>query len=226
MLCTYFHVICNIVYSMLCRWFLSIDSNKVKGRRYNLPCTTDIIFLYNLVYPRDVVQPPVFVTAALERNKKKLALSSLSPGQVAARRSRQYKTLLCVLSTRWNVRPTLLIWIWILAFCLCNPLFSCSISWNWSSHWHWWFPCAVACLASRDIDGQVTAWKFRCPFSPYSVSPRVLDKALIEKPMFVQEGSFCTSNLSSGTSLQQDFVIWKVGWKHFMMNILAAVHFA
>ena len=100
MLCTYFHVICNIVYSMLCRWFLSIDSNKVKGRRYNLPCTTDIIFLYNLVYPRDVVQPPVFVTAALERNKKKLALSSLSPGQVAARRSRQYKTLLCVLSTR------------------------------------------------------------------------------------------------------------------------------
>ena len=45
-----------------------------------------------------------------------------------------------------------------------------------------------------------------------------LDKALIEKPMF--------ANLSSGTALQQDSVIRKVGRKHFMMNILAAVHFA
>ena len=37
-----------------------------------------------------------------------------------------------------------------------------------------------------------------------------LDKALVEKPMFVQVGSFCISNLSSGTALQQDFVIRKV----------------
>ena len=40
-----------------------------------------------------------------------------------------------------------------------------------------------------------------------------LDKVLIEKPMFVhrQVESFCTSNLSSGTALQQDFVICKEG---------------
>ena len=37
-----------------------------------------------------------------------------------------------------------------------------------------------------------------------------LDKALVEKQMFVQVGSFCTSNLSSGNALQQDFVIRKV----------------
>ena len=54
--------------------------------------------------------------------------------------------------------------------------------------------------------------------------PSSLDKALVEKPMFLQIGSFCPSNLSSGTALQQDFVICKVGWKHLMMNILAAVH--
>ena len=44
-----------------------------------------ITFDYSLV-SRDVVQPPVFVTAALK--KKNL----LSPGHVAVRRSRRYKT--------------------------------------------------------------------------------------------------------------------------------------
>ena len=44
--------------------------------------------------------------------------------------------------------------------------------------------------------------------------------------MIVQVESFCASNLSSGTALQQDFVIRKVGRKHFMMNIMAAVNFA
>ena len=63
---------------------------------------------------------------------------------------------------------------------------------------------------------------------PFLHIPSSLDKALIEKPMFVQVGSFCTSNLSSGTSLQQheDFAISTVGSKHLMTNILAAVHFA
>ena len=37
---------------------------------------------------------------------------------------------------------------------------------------------------------------------------RFLDKA---QPMLVQVGYFCTSNLPSGTALQQDFVIRKVG---------------
>ena len=51
-------------------------------------------------------------------------------------------------------------------------------------------------------------------------------KALSEKPTIVQVESFCNPNLSSGTALQQDFVIRRVGSKHLMMNILAAVHFA
>ena len=42
--------------------------------------------------------------------------------------------------------------------------------------------------------------------------------------MFLQVGSFFTSNLSSDNALQQDFVIRKVGSKHLMMNILSAVH--
>ena len=51
-------------------------------------------------------------------------------------------------------------------------------------------------------------------------------KALSEKPTIVQVESFCNPNLSSGTALQQDFVIRRVGSNHLMMNILAAVHFA
>ena len=69
-------------------------------------------------------------------------------------------------------RSTLLIRIWIFAFCLCTTLFFCPTVWNRTLLWHWWFLCAVACPASRDIDYQVTAWRFRCPFSPYSVTPR------------------------------------------------------
>ena len=44
--------------------------------------------------------------------------------------------------------------------------------------------------------------------------------------MLVQVGFFCTSNLSSDTALQQNFVVRKVGWKYLMMNIFASVHFA
>ena len=69
---------------------------------------------------------------------------------------------------------------------------------------------------------------FRSLFFIFCQNLSSLDKALIEKPMLVQVGSFLcgTSNLSSGTALQQDFVICKVGWKHSIMDILAAVHFA
>ena len=49
---------------------------------------------------------------------------------------------------------------------------------------HWWFPCAVACPASPDINDQGTAWKFSCPFSPYSVSPR--------------QGTCCKTNVCAG----------------------------
>ena len=47
--------------------------------------------------------------------------------------------------------------------------------------------------------------------------------------MLVQVGSFCTPNWAQScllAYLQQDFVICKVGSKHLMMNILAALHFA
>ena len=46
---------------------------------------------------------------------------------------------------------------------------------------------------------------------PFLHIPYSLDKALNN---VVQLGSFCTSNLSSGTALQQDFLIRKVGSKH------------
>ena len=71
-------------------------------------------------------------------------------------------------------RSTLLIWVWILAFCLCNPLFFCSIAWNWTSYRHCWLSWAAACpaLQNLNINCQVTAWKFRCPSSPYSVFDR------------------------------------------------------
>ena len=61
---------------------------------------------------------------------------------------------------------------------------------------------------------------------PFHHIPSSLDKALIEKSMVMQVWSFCISNWSSGTTLQQEFVICKVGPKHLMMNILVAVHFA
>ena len=117
---------------------------------------------------RDMVQPPVFVTAALKRKKTKLALSSLASQLVGPSLAPVYnpaKHKSFALPITRNVRPTPLIWIRILAFCLCNTLFSCSIVWNRSSHWYWWFSCTVACPASRDIDCRVTAWKFHCPFN-------------------------------------------------------------
>ena len=62
-------------------------------------------------------------------------------------------------------------------------------------------------LCSRDIDVQVTDENFVVPFLHILSS---LNKALIEKPIFVKVGLLCTSNLSSGTALQQDSVIRKV----------------
>ena len=58
--------------------------------------------------------------------------------------------------------------------------------------------------------------KILLSFSGYSVFPRHCTYWETN----VYAGSFCTSNLSSGTALQHDSVIHKVGWKHLMMNIL------
>ena len=77
---------------------------------------------------------------------------------------------------------------------------------------------------ARDVS--TARWQHKNFVVPFLHILSSLDKALIEKLVFVQVGSFCTSNLSSGTALQQDSVIRKMGWKHFMMNVLAAVRFA
>ena len=111
-------------------------------------------------------------------------------------------------------RSTLLIWIWILAFCQCTTLFFLPYSVEPN------LQVTLTLVVSRS---RRLHENFVVPFL-HVLSP--LYKALVEKPMFVQVGSICTSHLSSGTALQQDFVIRKVVWKHFMMNILAAVHFA
>ena len=64
-----------------------------------------------------------------------------------------------------------------------------------TSHWHWWLLCAAACPASRDIDNQVTAWKFRCPFSPNFVFPR--------------KGTYSETNFSAGwIVLHLESAIW------------------
>ena len=63
------------------------------------------------------------------------------------------------------------------------------------------------------------AWKFRCPFSPYSVTISVSPRQGTYWETNVCAGRIILHpNLSSDTALQQDSVICKVGWKHFMMN--------
>ena len=68
---------------------------------------------------RDVVQPQVFVTAALKREQKKLALTWSHGGQSL---QQVYTQNLCFVNYT-KCRSTLLIQIWILAFCLCTSLF-------------------------------------------------------------------------------------------------------
>ena len=136
------------------------------------------------------------------------------------------KHKLCASPITRNVGPRSWFEYVLLLSAYTAPFISCSIAWNWSTHWHWWLLCKAACTASRDIDCQVTGWKFYCPFYPYSV---FLTQG-IHWETNVSAGRLvlhqCTSNLSSGTALQQDFVISKVGSKHLMMNIFAAVHSA
>ena len=93
---------------------------------------------------------------------------------------------------------TLLIWILIIAFCLCNILFFLPYSMKQI------LPLTLvvalcsssaACPASRDINCQVIAWKIICPFSPYSVSPR--------------QGTCWETNVCAGRIvLHLKFVIW------------------
>ena len=90
--------------------------------------------------------------------------------------------------------------------------FSCSKAWKRSSHWQWF------------DTGGCSAQQFRWLHENRCIHIQsFLDKALIEKPMLVQVRSSCTSK-ASGTALQEDFVIRKVGSKDLMMNILVAIH--
>ena len=103
------------------------------------------------------------------------------------------------------------------------PLFSCSTAWNRSFHWHWW---SSAQQLARRREISTARWLHENFFVPFLHIQSSLEKALVEKPMFAQVGSFCSWNLLSGTALQQDFVNLKVGSKHLMMNILAVARFA
>ena len=79
------------------------------------------------------------------------------------------------------------------------------------------FPAQLLAQHRKILTARWLLGNFVVPFL-HILSP--IDKAFNEKPMFVQVGLFCTSNLSSGTALQKDFVFCKVRWKHFMINIL------
>ena len=63
---------------------------------------------------------------------------------------------------------------------------------------------------ARHSEISTTRWlheNFVVPLNPFLHYPFYLDKALNENPIFMQVGSFCTSNLSSVSALQQYFVI-------------------
>ena len=101
---------------------------------------------------------------------KKLAFSVWHCLPVAPTGINQAKHKICASLITRNVGPLSWLEYGFLLSAYATPFFSCSIVWNLSSLWHWWFFCAAACR--WDIDCQVTAWKIRCPFSPYSVIPR------------------------------------------------------
>ena len=148
-----------------------------------------------------MVQPPVFVTAALKQ-KPCSHLVTWRPVAPAGIKSGETQNLCFVDYT--NCRSTLLIRKWILAFCLCTALFFLALQRGTEPYFDTdVFPAQL--LAGRP-DGCI---KISLCLFLHILSP--LDKALVEKPIFVQVGSICASNLSSGTALQQDFVIRKAG---------------
>ena len=139
-------------------------------------------------------------TAALKWRQKKLAFTwsrvCTSLPQIYNLAKHKICASLIWLITR-NVGPRSWFEYGYLLSDFTTPLFSCSIALNRSSHWYWWLLCAAACPASRDIAGncQVTAWKFRCPFSPFLVFPR--------------QGTYWETNVHAGEIiLHLKSVIW------------------
>ena len=82
------------------------------------------------------------------------------------------KHKICAPRITLNADPQSWFKYWFLFSAYATLFFSCSIVWNQSSHWHWWLLWAAPCPALQDINCQLTAWKIRCPFYPYSVLPR------------------------------------------------------
>ena len=153
---------------------------------------------------RDVVQPLVFVTVTLRENKKNpLALTWSLVGQSLLQVYNPVKHKICALPITPNVTvgPTLLIWKWILAFCLCNPL--CFLLYNVERI----LPLTLVAALSSSLPGNTRYWLpgdcTNILLFLFSI-PSSLDKELNEKPMFVHVGLFSTPNLSSGTALQQN----------------------
>ena len=170
---------------------------------------------------RDVAQPPYFWTVSPKGNKKKSDFTWSRVCQLLPQVYEPAEHKICVSPFTQNGPLSWFLYGFLL-FAYATTLFSCSIAWNWSSYWHWWLLCPAACPASRDINCRWLHQNLAVPFFHF-LSQAFLDKALPEKPMLVQVGLFCTSNLSSCTALQQDFMIHKVGSKHLITNNLAAV---
>ena len=103
-----------------------------------------------------------------------------------------------------------MIQIWILTFWLCNTLFFLLSSVETSLQ----LTLVVALNSSLPSIARyrLSGDCMKNLWSLFLHVPSSLDKELTEKPTFVQVGSFCISILSSGTALQQDFVIHKV-WR-------------
>ena len=106
----------------------------------------------------------------------------------------------------------LLIRICILAFCLCAALFSCPTLGLQRGTEPYFDTCSFpAQLLARHREISTTRGLHENFVVTFLHIRSPLHKALVEKLMFVQVGSICTSNFSSGTALQQDFVIRKMG---------------
>ena len=90
--------------------------------------------------------------------------------------------------------------MWILEYgCLCTALFFFPYSVEQNLTLTLVVFHSITWPASRDIDVQVTAWKFHCPSSPYSVSPR--------------QGTCWETNVYAGRiDLHLKFAIWQWDW--------------
>ena len=157
---------------------------------------------------RDGVQPPVFVTAArCTKRNKKLASTWLRVGLCLLPSISSSKHKRCA-SPFTNVQcwSTLLIWIWILTFCICNSFFTCSISWTWSSYWHWWLIWQQLALHSVHCVISTARKQFKNSLSFFSI--------------------FCLPHTRRGGRSAPHVCIWYAGSKHLVINITATAHSA